>query len=407
MVYVQDFVSNQLSKLHTLDLTTGKATLVGEIATEVSDIAFVDSQLYGLNQVGNKNQFIKIYINTGNAKVIGDIGFAVTGLAYNHHKKTLYATTAKQLIAINLETGKGTPVVTVAKKNYNCGEVAFDADGKAYISLIGYNKKKLLASCNINTGKVNIIGDIGFPGLASMEFVGNILYGVTGKFFNLGKDGQIIRIDTNTGKGTLVRITEPSSRWAGISLYEPAREATTQKVQTTLPQSTDTTTSQSTQKVVSLTNIPKEKVMSLLTIDTKDHCYVIDPGQMNELQQNVADSFTLDKGYYEIKITSGVYKYAKAKTEGEPFVLLWLYGVDGSTFVNLNTGFETGATWTTLNGYVDTLKIEVKEKAVLCGLFFDVNQSENSGSVQVSITSKKPYFNPGSLTVDSKKNVMY
>ncbi|MBV8887646.1 MAG: hypothetical protein JO235_27135, partial [Chroococcidiopsidaceae cyanobacterium CP_BM_RX_35] len=409
MVYVQDYVSNELSKLYTLDLTTGKATFVGDIATGVYDIAFVDSQLYGIDQVDEKTQLIKIDINTGDTTIIGDIGFAVAGLAYHRHKNTLYATTAKQLIAINIETGKGTQVVTVANKNHNCGEVAFDAGGKAYISLIGYDKKKLLASCDINTGRVNIIGNIGFPGLASMEFIDNVLYGVTGNFFNLGKDGELIRIDTTTGKGTLVSLTEPRCRWAGISICKLVGKITTQKAPATISQAASeaipTKTSKTTQNVVSqVINIQKEKGMSLLTIDTKNNCYVIDSNGMNQLQQNVASSFTLNQGSYDIKITSGSYKYAKAKTEGEPFVLLWIYGVNGSTFVNLNTGFETGATWTTLNGYHDTLKVEIREQAVICGLFFDVNNSENSGSVQLSITSNRQYFTPQSLTIDSKKN---
>ncbi|MEL6163665.1 MAG: hypothetical protein AAFR37_07860 [Cyanobacteria bacterium J06628_3] len=158
------------------------------------------------------------------------------------------------------------------------------------------------------------------------------------------------------------------------------------------------------EKVISQVANTQEKVMSLLTIDTKENCYVIDPGQMNHLQQNVANSFTLDKGVYDIKIASGNYKYAKSKSEGEPFVLLWIYGEDGATFVNQNTGFETGATWTTLNGYNNRLKIDVKQKAVICGLFFDVNNSDNSGSIKLSITSSKPYFNPQELTIDSKKN---
>ena len=49
-VYIQDCVSNQLSKLYTLDLARGKATFIGEIITEVYDIAFVDSQLYGMER---------------------------------------------------------------------------------------------------------------------------------------------------------------------------------------------------------------------------------------------------------------------------------------------------------------------------------------------------------------------
>ena len=50
-VYIQDCVWNQLNKLYTLDLATGKATFIGEIITEVYDIAFVDSQLYRMERV--------------------------------------------------------------------------------------------------------------------------------------------------------------------------------------------------------------------------------------------------------------------------------------------------------------------------------------------------------------------
>lgn len=315
-VYIQDCVTSELSKLYTLDLVTGKATFIGEIVTEVSDIAFVGSQLYGLDQDGDKTQIVKIDLNSGDATVIGDIGFACAGLAYNRQRHTLYATTAKQLIAINLETGKGTPVVTVANKDYNCGEVAFDADGKAYITLLGYDKKKLLASCNLNTGEVNTIGDIGFADLASMEFVCDVLYGVTGKFFNLGKDGQLIRIDTTTGQGSLVAMTAPIGRWAGITIYEPATVVTTAitpKVNS--GEKSEKTNSQGIQAV-------KEESMSILTIDTKNNCYVIDANQMNNLQQNVASSFTFDKGNFDIRIAGGHYSFAKTKTELEPFVLL-------------------------------------------------------------------------------------
>jgi len=144
--------------------------------------------------------------------------------------------------------------------------------------------------------------------------------------------------------------------------------------------------------------------MKLLTIDTKNNCYVIDANAMNHLQQDVASSFTLEKGTFDIKITSGRYSYALSETEGEPLVVLWIYGVDGSTFINKNTGAETGATWTTLNGYNKTLQLEVKEKAVICALFFDVNNSDNKGAVNLLISSNKPHFNPQTLTVGSKKN---
>jgi hypothetical protein len=391
IVFIQDCNSNEMSKLYTLDLSTGKATLIGEVITEVYDIAFVGSQLYGLDREGNKTRLIKIDLNSGDTTVVGDIGFITAGLAYNHKRQTLYATTAKQLISINLETGQGTVAVTVADKDYNCGEVAFDADGTAYITLIGYDKKKVLARCNLDAGEVTRIGDTGFPGLASLEFVGNVLYGVTGKFFNLGKDGQLIRIDTNTGKGTLVTTTNPIGRWAGMAIYQPVTQDKSEQSSTITP-------SPQTDKTI------QEDAMKLLTIDTKNNCYVIDPDGMNQLQQNVAKSFTLEKGTFDIQIANGRYSHAKSETQGEPFVLLWIYGVDGNTFINKNTGIEVGATWTTLNGNNDRLQLEVKEKAVLCALFFDLSNTDNSGSIELLITSNKEFFNPQTLVVDSKKN---
>ncbi|MBD1829046.1 hypothetical protein H6F71_16795 [Microcoleus sp. FACHB-61] len=392
-VYIQDGVSNQLSKLYTLDLATGKATFIGKLITEMYDIAFVDSQLYGIDREGGTTQLVKIDIKTGDAMVIGDTGFATAGLAYNAERQTLYASTAKQLIALDLKTGKGTPVATVANKDYNCGEVAFDSNGIAYITLIGYQKKKLLARCNLDTSEVKTIGDTGFPGIGSMEFVGNVLYGVTGRFFNLGKDGQLIRINTKTGKGTLVAQTKPRGRWAGIAVYQPAAEGiatitSTVKTETTQAPQTTTTT--------------REETMQLLTIDTKENCYVINTDQMNNLQQNVAKSLTLDKGTFDIQITSGSYSYSADNTVGEPFVFLWIYGLDGSTFINTKTGVETGGTWATLNGYNDKLQLDIKEKAVVCALFFDIYSADNQGQVTVSITGNQQ--NPQTLTVDSKTN---
>lgn len=144
--------------------------------------------------------------------------------------------------------------------------------------------------------------------------------------------------------------------------------------------------------------------MQLLTVDTKNNCYVIETNAMENLQKNVAKSLTLESGTYDIKIESGRYSYAQSKTEGEPLVVLWVYGVDGSTFINKNTGAETGATWTILNGYKKSLQLEVKNKAVVCALFLDVNKSDNKGGVNLLISSDKPSFGTQKLAVDSKKN---
>ncbi|MEM8614232.1 MAG: hypothetical protein AAGF93_19590, partial [Cyanobacteria bacterium P01_H01_bin.105] len=144
--------------------------------------------------------------------------------------------------------------------------------------------------------------------------------------------------------------------------------------------------------------------MSLLTIDTKNNCYVIDPSEMNNLQQNVANSLTLEEGIFDIQIAGGSFSYNRGETGGEPFVLLWIYGVDGNTFINRNTGAEIGTTWTTLNGYQDLIQIETKGETVVCALFFDTNSQDNGGAVEVVVKSKKSTFTPKTLTVDGQKN---
>ncbi len=388
IVYVQDCHPDRISSLYQLDLSTGKAELVGAIANDVYDIAFAGSQLYGLKQETDREttQLVTINPDTGESTVVGDIGFYVVGLAYNPQNDTLYASAAKQLIAIDRATGRGKAAIKVSRGKRNCGEITFNDNGQAYITLIGSDCKKLLASCDLSRNKVKIIGDIGFPDLASMEFIDDVLYGVTGNFFDLGKDGQLIRIDTKTGKGTLVTQTDPLGRWAGMAIGQPV---------------TSTTPEQTSDSVSSVTT---ETIMKLLTIDTKDNCYVIDRSGMDQLQQDVARSFTFDAGTYDIQITSGRYSCSSSATEGEPSVVLWIYGEDGSTFVNKNTGFETGATWTTLHGYQDKLQLEVKGRAVLCALFFDTSSQGRSGEVKLLITSERESFTPQELTVDSQNN---
>ena len=382
-VYVQDFIARKPSKLYTLDLQTGSAALVGSIAANVYDLAMVSSQLYGLQQGNKATNLVRIDRATGTAETVGDIGFSVVGLAYNYRRDILYATAAKQLIAIDLKTGKGKPAITVSKDKRGCGEVAFNSSGKAYITLIGTDKKKQLATCDLDSGKVNVIGNIGFSDLASMEFVDDVLYGVTGNFFNLGKDGRLIRINTETGKGTVVTKTKPGGRWAGMTVYQP--------VTVTATANTSNNSNQTTE----------ELNMQLLTIDTKNNCYVIDPQGMNGLQENVASKLTLNKGNYEIQIGEGRYSYSENEAEGQPSVLLWIYGTEGSTFINQDTGVETGATWTTLNGYNQKLQLEVKGQAVLCALFFDLNNRRHSGSLKLAVRGNE---RTQELTVDSQSN---
>ncbi|MEL7039329.1 MAG: hypothetical protein AAFO04_27505 [Cyanobacteria bacterium J06592_8] len=188
------------------------------------------NKLYGVAEQDKSptSQLIEIDRKTGQGKLIGDIGFAVVGLSYNPVDKTLYGASAKQLIAIDTQSGQGKPALTVADRQHNCGEIAFNRAGKAYITLIGSDRKKYLATCDLNSqSKPKIIGDLGYPNLSSMKFFGETLYGVTGGFFNLGKDGELLKINTQTGAATFIKTTDPISRWAGLSTYQEISQEVT------------------------------------------------------------------------------------------------------------------------------------------------------------------------------------
>ncbi|MDY7023562.1 MAG: hypothetical protein SWJ54_19795 [Cyanobacteriota bacterium] len=127
-----------------------------------------------------------------------------------------------------------------------------------------------------------------------------------------------------------------------------------------------------------------------LIIDSKDSCYVIDQGQMeNDLQAKTAKSITLEQGTYSVKIEKGWYSYSSGSDKGEPLVVLWIYGHDNAPFKNHNTGSEAGTTWTILNGFNDVLTLGIKsnQKATVCALFLDVDaRQSHGGEVEVSFT---------------------
>ena len=365
--YVQDYVAGERSSLYALDLQSGQATLMGAIVTEVTDIAFVGGQLYGIaTKTGEKtSQLISIDPKTGKDQIIGDIGFYVVGLAYDSTRDMLYASAEKQLIAVDRQTGVGRPAMTVAPKDYkeyNCGEVAFDGDGTAYISLIGYDRKKLLARCDLTAKTSNIIGDIGFPNLASMEFYDGILYGVAGNFFNLGQDGQLLRIDINTGAGTLITSTTPLGRWAGLSIF---------KGRTTEISVTNTAVAQTSSH------------FRRLTMDSTTDCYVLDSKRIRTLQTQ-ENTIQLDSGSYVLRINKGEFSCsAKGQIfKPEPWVMLWLHG---GKFSNQKTSIDVECSWSSLNGYNDTLTLEVKEPMTVCGLFLEAHEKEHSGQISLSI----------------------
>jgi hypothetical protein len=124
-------------------------------------------------------------------------------------------------------------------------------------------------------------------------------------------------------------------------------------------------------------------VVTDLKVHSKNNCYILSADVMQRIQSQTSATARLEPGTNIVKITSGAFSYRTASGfTGEPWVLLWIYG---GKVINKKTNVEVPATWTTLNGYDDTLTLEVLEPASLCAFFFDTLLDDNEGEVHLSV----------------------
>jgi len=99
-----------------------------------------------------------------------------------------------------------------------------------------------------------------------------------------------------------------------------------------------------------------------LTVHSKDNCFQVEPALMQELETSAA-SKVLQPGTYTIRLQEG-----ELGDRTEPVALLWLYG---GRLINQDTNVEVNATWCSLNGYEDTLTLEILEATTLAAFFGD------------------------------------
>ena len=119
-----------------------------------------------------------------------------------------------------------------------------------------------------------------------------------------------------------------------------------------------------------------------LTVHSRNNCFVLNSERMKNLQET-AVSKMLEPGIYVVRIKSGIFSYSSNVNQGgQPIVLLWVYG---GKVINKKTKVPVAATWSTLNGYDDTLTLEVLETATLSTFFFDTYLDDNDGEVTVSV----------------------
>ncbi|MDB9524970.1 DUF4912 domain-containing protein [Oscillatoria sp. CS-180] len=118
-------------------------------------------------------------------------------------------------------------------------------------------------------------------------------------------------------------------------------------------------------------------------VHNRRHAVQLDEGHMQSLQAAVSAKHSLENGLHILRIREGSFRYdGNLSHPGEPFVLLWIYG---GRVINKKTGVPVSATWSTLNGYADTLTLDVLEPAQVCAFFVDTFPDDNVGEITLSV----------------------
>ncbi len=170
--------------------------------------------LYGtIHRGSNPSDFVQLDPDTGaQLALIGSVGYAVNGLAWDATTNTLYATTSANdpnfpngLLTIDLATGAGTPVGTGAGQLVNIPTC--NSAGVLYGWTENSDDPVLWDKA---AGTVTVIGDSGLGTLETgLDFdASDTLYLVNSGSTENG-DATIYTIDTTTGQATMVGTVGP------------------------------------------------------------------------------------------------------------------------------------------------------------------------------------------------------
>lgn len=186
------------SDLWLIDTNTATSTYIGPIGYQGTDIAFEDINLFGVSF----SDFLSIDPTTGIGYVIGHTGYNdVNALTIALDGDIYAATLSGALIKINRNTGTGTLIGYYGPGLGSSGDLVFRDDGVLFASVYrsGYSNS-WLTRVNLVNGTATPIGDIGFADVWGLSYKDGELYGVTAA-------GDILKVNTSTGRGTRLGIS--------------------------------------------------------------------------------------------------------------------------------------------------------------------------------------------------------
>jgi outer membrane protein assembly factor BamB len=189
------------SALYTADLPSGTIQTVGSTSIEMFDIALAPSGiLYGVDGVSN------LYVldaTTASARMIAPLGLTVNGLEAAPDGTLYGAGISGELYAVDPTTGKLTPLVPYPPGYGPSGDLA-SVEGTLFGTAAGPAvNDDVLVAFDLATRNATIVGSTGFSCIYGLAAHGASLFGFT-------CIGQILSLDTATGRGTLLATPGPT-----------------------------------------------------------------------------------------------------------------------------------------------------------------------------------------------------
>ncbi|MEW8297465.1 MAG: hypothetical protein AB2712_01335 [Candidatus Thiodiazotropha sp.] len=206
VIYFADFSVN--STLSTLDFDTGDVTAIGPTGVQLTDIGFLNGQLYGVTFT----DLISLDKETGNSSVIGSIGNGGINALVGRNGMLFSMSTTGEYFQIDPTTGTASNIRTIGSGAYSSGDFVFNADGTILWGTVvvpGFSTDHLI-QIETETDNVTIVGETGFAAVYGLAYLRGQLLGLTAA-------GEFIIIDPETGNGTLVENTDAFSAGGAAS----------------------------------------------------------------------------------------------------------------------------------------------------------------------------------------------
>lgn len=198
VIYFADFSVN--STLSTLNFNTGEVNDIGLTGFSLSDIAFLEGELYGVNL---NSDLIAIDLDSGQGSIIGNIGTSDVNALEGHDGLLYGATRNGEFLTIDPTTAQGSVISLFGADAVSSGDLVFDPRiNSLYGTLVvpGLSTDELVTIDPI-TGETNFIGETNYSSVWGLALLRNQLIGLT-------TFGEFIIIDPNTGEGTFIETTD-------------------------------------------------------------------------------------------------------------------------------------------------------------------------------------------------------